>query len=286
MRKDGSTFPMDLAVSELQVSSERMFTGVVRDITEQRRMEREIIEAGADEQRRIGQDLHDGLCQHLAGIAFATEVLSQKIAARSASEAVNINKIGAMIDQAITLARDLARGLQPVTLDAGGLVAALKAMAANVEEMFHVSCLFVCDGPCLVPDNNVATHLYRIAQEAISNAVKHGRARTVIVDLAVSQRRISLTINDDGIGLKLTNDASVGMGLRTMDYRARVLGGTLRAQPGSKGGTMVVCTVETGAPRAGEPKGLGHGKEAKVRRKTKNQHPGRGRSPNRSRTPR
>jgi PAS domain S-box-containing protein len=242
-RKDGTTFPMDLAVSELQVSGQRMFTGVVRDITERRRMEREILEAGADEQRRIGQDLHDGLCQHLAGISFATEVLRQNLAARSAPEASSISKVGKMVDDAITQARDLARGLQPVMLDANGLIAALKGLAEKVEGMFNIACLFVSDGPCPISDNAVSTHLYRIAQEAISNAVKHGKARTVAIDLAVSQEEIRLTIRDDGIGRNRSAGNPQGMGLRTMDYRARVIGGTLSIQDGKSSGTTVVCRV-------------------------------------------
>jgi len=147
------------------------------------------------------------------------------------------------VDDAITQARDLARGLQPVVLDANGLIAALKALAVKVEGMFHISCLFVCDGPCPISDNTVATHLYRIAQEAISNAVKHGKARTVAIDLAVSEEEILLTIKDDGIGLKRSSGKPQGMGLRTMDYRARVIGGELTVHDGKAGGTTVECRV-------------------------------------------
>jgi len=260
LRKDGSIFPMDLAVSEFQIGAKRMFTGVVRDITDRRRMEREILEAGAAEQRRIGQDLHDGLCQHLAGIAFATEVLTQKLTARSAPEAASITKIGEMLDQAITQARDLARGLQPVTLDAHGLVDAMRALAQNVEQMFHVSCLFVCDGPSEIYDNLIATHLFRIAQEAISNAVKHGKARTIVLDLAITGDQLSLSIQDDGIGIKQPQGSALGMGLRSMDYRARLIGGTLLVRAGDKGGTTVVCTVRN-VRVDGLRERVGHGKK-------------------------
>jgi PAS domain S-box-containing protein len=281
LRKDSTLFPMDLAVSELQLRGKRMFTGVVRDITERRRMEREIIEAGAQEQRRIGQDLHDGLCQHLAGIAFATEVLRQKLSARSAPEAATIQKIGEMIDQSITQARDLARGLQPVTLDAEGLVAALKALVEKVEEMFHVSCLFVCDGPCPVADNNVATHLFRIAQEAISNAVKHGKARTIIVDLGLSDDGLRLAVTDDGVGLGAMAGKTSGMGLRTMDYRARVIGGSLLVQEGDKSGTEVVCQVRSKQATGEVSERFGDGKKERTGGKSKSKSAGRGRSPHR-----
>jgi PAS domain S-box-containing protein len=281
-RKDGSTFPMDLAVSQLQVSGRRMFTGVVRDVTERRRMEREILEAGATEQRRIGQDLHDGLCQHLAGIAFAVEVLSQKLAARDAPEAAGIRKIAEMIDQSMTQARDLARGLQPVTLDANGLVAALSALVEQIESMFHISCILVCDGPCPLADNNVATHLYRIAQESISNAIKHGNARTVVVDLSVKGGDLQLSVKDDGIGITKGKSDGAGMGLRSMDYRARLIGGTLRVLPVDKGGTAVVCTIPNVVQSKRKLEGPAHGKKVTARRSKKEDDSAGRRSPHRS----
>ena len=190
-----------------------------------------------------------------------------------------------MIDQSITQARDLARGLQPVTLDANGLVSALKALAEKVEDMFHVSCLFVCDGPCLVPDNNVATHLFRIAQEAISNAVKHGKARTIIVDLLENAGELFLTIKDDGIGLQRAAGKPHGMGLRTMDYRARVIGGTLRVQPSEKGGTEIICIVRNRQVDSANTERPGYGQEKSGSGKTQDQNPRGGRSPHRPRTP-
>jgi two-component system sensor kinase FixL len=243
LRKDGTRFPLDLSVSEFQVAGQRMFTGIVRDITERRRLEREILEAGAQEQRRIGQDLHDGLCQQLTGVAFALEVLGQKLVARAAPETASIRKTADLVDQTITQSREMARGLQPVTLEASGLVAALQELAAKVEHMFRVSCLFVADGPVLVHDNLVATHLYRIAQEAISNAVKHGRAKTIMIDLTADARELSMTITDDGVGLGQAASDGKGIGMQTMQYRARLIGGALEVRPGKSGGTSVVCRV-------------------------------------------
>jgi PAS domain S-box-containing protein len=245
LRKDGTVFPMDLAVSELSIAGRRMFTGVLRDITERRRLQQEILEASADEQRRIGQDLHDGLCQHLAGVAFATEVLRKKMETRCAPEAVSIAKVAELIDQAITQARELARGLQPVTLEAGGLAVALEALAEKVENLFQINCLFVSEGDGLVRDHAAATHLYRIAQEAISNAIKHGKARTVIIELtaAASQSELVLRITDDGIGLGKAASDGKGMGLRTMAYRASLIGGQLTVRPGDRGGSIVACVV-------------------------------------------
>ncbi|HZN64960.1 MAG TPA: PAS domain S-box protein [Tepidisphaeraceae bacterium] len=241
-RKDGTTFPMDLAVSEFKLGGRRMFTGIVRDVTERRRLEQEILDASAAEQRRIGQDLHDGLCQQLAGVAFATEVLSKKLTARGAPEAASAGQIGGMIDDAISQARDLARGLQPVALEASGITAALEQLAAKVSRMFQVSCLAWSDQRLLVHDNAVATQLYRVAQEAVSNAIRHGKARRIVIDLSVSGGELRLTVTDDGVGLP--DDLSgKGMGIQTMAYRARIIGGNLTVRRGTRGGTVVTCVL-------------------------------------------
>ena len=243
-RKDGSTFAADLAVSEVRLGDRRLFTGMVRDISERRRLERQVLDAAAEEQRRIGHDLHDGLCQQLTGIAFANEVLSQKLFGRGAPESATAEKIGKLVDDAITQARQLARGLQPVTLEAGGLAGALRELCGKLEDTFHVSCIFDCDNLVLIHDNVVATHLYRIAQEAISNSIKHGRAKTIIIELSLlSERGLVLKISDDGVGLSEANLGGAGIGMHSMAYRARMIGGTLDVQPGARGGTVVTCTI-------------------------------------------
>jgi two-component system CheB/CheR fusion protein len=220
-----------------------MFTGVVRDISERRKLERQVLEVGSQEQRRIGQDLHDGLCQHLTGVSFALEVLGNKLAARAAPETASIRKIAELIDQSITQARELARGLQPVMFESVGLEAALRELAEKAEGMFRISCLLVCDGPVHVHDNVTATHLYRITQEAISNAVKHGKAKTVVIDLMASAGELKLTVTDDGVGLGNAPGDGKGIGLQTMEYRVRLIGGTFDVGPGENGGTVVTCSV-------------------------------------------
>ncbi len=243
LRKDGSIFPIHLGVSEFRIGGTRMFTGQVRDITERRRLEREILEVGSQEQLRIGQDLHDGLCQELTGVSFALQVLGQKLAARTAPETASIRKIAELVDQSMSHARALAHGLQPVTLDASGLESALQELAAKTQRLFRVSCLLVSDGPVLVHDNLIATHVYRIAQEAIGNALKHGKAKTIALDLGAQRGQLHLTISDDGVGLQQTSGDGKGIGLRTMAYRASVVGGMLDIRPGERGGTVVTCTI-------------------------------------------
>jgi len=242
-RNDGSTFPMELAVSEMRVNERRMFTGLVRDVTERRRLELEILKVASEEQRRIGQDLHDGLCQQLTGVAFALEVLGQKLAARAAPETASIRKIAELVDQSISQSRELARGLQPVTLDAAGLVLALQEFATKTETLFHISCLFMYNQPILVHDNTVATHLYRITQEAVANAIKHGKAKTIVIELSSDGETLHLSITDDGLGLRGPRRDTQGMGLQTMSYRARVINGTLDVRPGKHGGTIVLCSM-------------------------------------------
>jgi PAS domain S-box-containing protein len=241
-RKDGSIFPLYLAVSELKLGGRRLFTGVARDLSELRRMEREVLQATSDEQRRIGQDLHDGLCQQLAGIAFAAEVFTRKLGSHGA-DTQTIQKIAHMIDEAITQARNLAHNLQPVTVDHEGLEAALRELTGKVESMFHVTCLFVCEQPCSLSDNLVANHLYRIVQEAVSNAVRHGKARTIIIELGADQDALRLAIKDNGVGIGNTTSDGRGIGLKTMQYRARIIGGSITISPGERGGTTVTCLV-------------------------------------------
>lgn len=286
-RKDGHVFPMDLAVSELSIGGQgpgrsaprRMFTGIVRDITDRRRLQQEIIDASAEEQRRIGQDLHDGLCQHLAGIAFGIEVLNRKLAARSSPETAGIEKVATLVDQAITQARDLARGLQPVTLEVG-LPHALESLATKVETLFHVSCRLVRKGICELDNPGRATHLYRIVQEAISNAVKHGKARVIVIELTESRTELTLHVKDDGIGLKKAKRDRQGMGLRTMAYRANLIGGRLTVRPGERGGTIVTCVLPL---HDIDQSRNNHGPQSQAGRKAKDANPRRRRSPHRSR---
>jgi PAS domain S-box-containing protein len=211
------------------------------DITERKHLEKTILEVSAREQRRIGQDLHDGLGQHLTGIAFMAKVQEQKLAEKQMSEAADAAKIVRLVNDAISRARELAKGLAPVVSDAHGLMSALQLHAAEVEDVFRVSCRFQCDPPVLVSDGNVATHLYHIAQEAITNAVKHGQARNILVRLSAFDGRGILVISDDGKGLVEPVGNHGGMGLQIMRYRADMIGGTLEIRCDKKQGTTISC---------------------------------------------
>jgi PAS domain S-box-containing protein len=211
------------------------------DITERKRLEQAILEVSGSEQRRIGQDLHDGLGQHLTGIAFMSKALEQKMADRSLAEVADAAKIVRLVNEAIHKTRELARGLLPVRSDSLGLMSALQHWAGEVEGLFQVSCRFEYDEPVLVHNDATTNHLYRIAQEAVHNAIKHGGAKNVTIGLTEVTGRGILTIRDDGSGIGAAELNHQGIGLNIMRYRAGMIGGTLEILRSGERGTLVTC---------------------------------------------
>ncbi len=248
-RKNGTVFPMDLSVSEVRLANRRLFTGFIRDITERKRLEKEILEISEREQRRIGQDLHDGLCQHLAGIELMSQVLEQKLVRRSKDAAVRAGEIAKNVREAISHTRLLARGLSPVTLESEGLMSALQELALNTEKIFRVACRFECDPPVLVSDYPAATHLFRLAQEAVSNAIKHGRAKRILIRLKEARGKMILSIIDNGMGFPAQIPKLKGMGLRIMQSRAGMIGGTLALEGNAAGGASVTVIAPSQSAR-------------------------------------
>jgi len=241
-RKDGSIFPMDLSVGEVRLAGERFFTGIVRDITERKRLEKEVLEISDREQRRIGQDLHDDLCQHLAGIGLMSEVLEQKLIDKAEPESADARRITTQVQGAIEQTRMLARGLSPLEMDSADLVTALTELALNTSEIFRVSCRFRAENPVPIEDAAVSTHLYRIAQEAISNAIRHGGADEIAILLDCEADEALLSISDNGSGFAEPKKEQHGMGLHIMKYRAGMIGGTLDIAPvNGNGGAVVSC---------------------------------------------
>jgi PAS domain S-box-containing protein len=218
--------------------------GIAEDITEHKRLEREILEISDQEQRRIGQDLHDSLCQHLTGTAFASRALQEKLASQSLPESADAAQIADFVNQAITQARNLARGLSPVELEREGLSAALQQLGLSIQTLFGIPCQFTGDETSLIRDKAVATHLYRIAQEAVANAVKHGKPEHIWMTLQSVNGGVTLTVKDDGIGLPVAPDGHKGMGLHFMRYRARMIGATLDVQRAPGKGTLVTCSIQ------------------------------------------
>jgi PAS domain S-box-containing protein len=217
-------------------------TGI--DITERKRLEKEILEISDREQRRIGQDLHDGLCQQLAALELMSEVLEQRLLSRCKSESERAGEIALHVRESINQARLLARGLSPVTVESDGLMAALQELCSNTERFFQVRCSFQCQTPVLIEDPASGTHLFRIAQEAVSNAIRHGKAREIQVTLEPLGSRLSLEIRDRGRGIPVPLEKHKGMGLHIMQYRARMIGGSLTIQRLPEGGTLIRCVLQ------------------------------------------
>jgi PAS domain S-box-containing protein len=214
-------------------------TGI--DITEREQLEKALLNISAREQRRIGQDLHDGLGQHLTGIAFMAKVHEDKLAKASLPEAADAAKIVRLVNEAVHKTRVMARGLFPVMSDAQGLMSALQVWVGEVEDVFGVTCKFECERPVLIEDNQVATHLYHIAQEAVNNAMKHGHAGNILLRLSAQDDYGTLLISDDGIGIGEESKHSQGMGLHIMSYRSAMVGGRLTVRRNETQGTTVCC---------------------------------------------
>lgn len=219
-------------------------TSQFMDVMQRERLEREIVEIIERERQRIGQDLHDSLGQLLTGIAFISSVLEQKLAAKSLAEADYAAKITKIVIEAITQTRSLAKTLNPVGLEADGLVLALEELVNNIEKIYNISCMLECDNPVFVSDNFTATHIYRIAQEAVNNAIRHGKAKNILIRLIPLNSRFIMSIKDDGLGFQQTSNYNKGMGLDIMKRRAEMIGASLNIRKNTDCGTIVVCSFK------------------------------------------
>jgi PAS domain S-box-containing protein len=247
LKRDGTprliTWSSTILAGKNGETSHVIVTGI--DITERKRLEKGILEVSAREQRRIGEDLHDGLGQHLTGIAFMSKVLESKLCEQSLQESGDAAKIVKLVNEAINKTRELSRGLLPVVSDAHGLMSALTRYAEETQDLFRISCRFECGAPVLVYDVSVATHLYHVAREAVNNAIKHGEPSHVVIGLTAEQGGGTLSVQDDGKGISATPANHNGMGLNIMNYRARMIGGSLEVGRNFTGGTTVVCRFPT-----------------------------------------
>lgn len=216
-------------------------------------LEREIINISEREQVRIGQDLHDGLGQYLVAVGMSADSLKDDLEKEAPPRAPDAKKVADLLHNAVVQIRDISRGLSPVDRDEGGLEAALEELAASTSRLSGIPCSFICDGEVPLQDNAQAVHLFRIAQEALNNSIKHGRPKVLVIALEAGNGSLVLRVTDDGIGLDtIGSKDKKGMGFNIMRYRARMLGGTLEIQPNSPTGTVVVCSVNGKAAGATE----------------------------------
>ena len=232
-----------------------------------RRLQNEILEISKREQQRIGQDLHDDLCQQLTGITLLSEILERKLSDKSLAEAADAAEIHKLIADAIIHTRRLAKGLLPLELESHDLMSALEDLASNTEKLTHISCRMTRGSLLPILDRVATTHLYRIAQEAVHNAVKHARAKHILIRLIEINGQVVLSVTDDGIGLQEDPVHKGGLGIFTMNNRAETINATFQIRQGNSGGTVVTCSLRILAAQAKRsamhnPKGGHHEKFA------------------------
>lgn len=216
---------------------------IAKDVTERKQLERELLEFIGWEQRRIGQDLHDSLGQHLLGIASLVKGLEQKLADRSAEEQVDAARIASLVSNTIPEIRKLASGLYAAELEQNGLMPALRQLCNDVSRMTGTDCRFECKTPFYLDDQTAAIQLYRISQEALNNAIRHGKAAGIALTVRYGRDRITLSIQDNGTGFPDTAEKEPGMGLKIMRYRAGMIGARLKIERVPQGGTLVTCVL-------------------------------------------
>jgi signal transduction histidine kinase len=210
-------------VGELDRRVQERTAALQREMAERQRLDQEIAQVADRERRRLGQDLHDRLGQHLTGTALAAQVLKEKLAAKSAPEVTEAEKLVHYVEEGIDLTRNLARGFFSPELEADGLAVALEGLAENISERFAVNCIFHREGLIPVRDPVVATQLYRIAQEAAINAAKHAAAQQIDIRIAVDDSELTLAIMDDGVGFPDNPSDAKGLGIRLMRHGAALI---------------------------------------------------------------
>jgi PAS domain S-box-containing protein len=241
-RRDGSQFPAEVLSARIEQGGSKQILFVVQDVSERKRLEQEITEAASRERRRFGSDLHDGLGQELTGISLLLRSFARKVGGKDAADLAQLEEIIGFVNHAIQATRTLALGLSPATPARDGFVAALTSLAGWSRAHFGVDVeLRLAVPPGLQVDQVSATHLYLIAQEAIVNAVKHGRATSIVMSLRLATSMIQLSIADNGSGLPKGYSATDGMGLKIMAYRAGLFGGTVQIKNRKNGGARVRC---------------------------------------------
>ena len=261
-RKDGSTFPVEVSITE--VDNTLIYTGILHDISERKQLQAHILQIAEDEQRRIGQELHDGIGQELTGLAlFAGTIveLLDAIPQESSEKTVRhlhelpfstlrtlAARVSSQLNATNTHVRQLAHGVMPVQIEPRGLQAALSELAESFESHPHVNCRLKSSASVVVADNATATHMYRIVQEAINNSLRHSHATEINITLARKDHHIIIEITDNGIGIQTIDncdrmDRRAGMGLRTMQYRCGLIGGTFHIENSPTGGTSIRCLI-------------------------------------------
>ncbi len=243
LRKDDAVFPIEVVISEIRLEGDRIFAGVVRDLSTRRALERKLIEIGNDERQRIGRNLHDGLGQMLTGIRMLSENLARKLNANALPCADDVQEIAEMIHEADEMVRSIARDMVQVDFEKSGLQVALDNLCKKTTKLTGVNCELMVTETVEIDDHSMALHLYRIIQEAINNAVKHGKADRVVVRLSRNDHHISITVDDDGVGFCKDSEMGDGVGIQIMKHRAAIMDGILEIHRIDESVTRIRCIV-------------------------------------------
>jgi PAS domain S-box-containing protein len=238
VRKNGSRFPIYLSIGDIRTSHARLFAGVILDLSEQQQLQREILEIPVSEQRRIGQELHDGLGQQLTGLGLLAASLVNKA---SKPEHELATRLAQGLQEAISQVRALARGLIPVDIDAEGFTNSLQNLVHEIRANSNIAVMLTIGDRIRILDNSSALHLYRIAQEALNNAIKHSGATCIEVSIGLVGNRGCLTIHDNGRGFDDSPMSPSGLGLRIMQYRSGLIDAEFQLRSSVEQGTEVRC---------------------------------------------
>ena len=218
--------------------------GILHDITDRKRAEEAVRRIGEEERQRVAAELHDGLLQELAGTSYLAAAVQRELEREAHGLAPNVARITRAIEEMIDHTRKVALAMDPTVPGGSGLVSALRALTRTMASEHGVTCLFAAPPPVSIDDAVTANHLYRIAQEAIRNAIRHGRPQAVTVDLAeTDDGKVCLTVADDGCGMPCSAPTGPGIGVHVMRYRASVIGAELAIRARKGGGTEVVCRL-------------------------------------------
>jgi signal transduction histidine kinase len=234
---DVEVWRVPLFTAENEVSGS---TAILMDMTERKFLERALLEAAERESRRIGQELHDHLCQHLLGAAFSAKAVAMGLPS-DLPASTELHHLARLINSAVLQARDIARGLNPVELDAAGLMAALQELSERPRG--GITCRLECEHNVHLLDAGAALHAYRIAQEAVANAVQHSDGTAIVIRLSEDARNIVLQIEDNGRGFSPPVSGRQGLGLEIMKYRAHAISGKVFVNTAQDRGTSVVLLL-------------------------------------------
>ena len=215
----------------------------LQHISERKRLERQILEISEREQRKFGYDLHDGLGQRLTGLEMFSHALAEDLKRYAPALAKQARRLNEELRETVTQARLISHSLAPVSLEGDGLMQGLSGLAVSTSRIPGVKCKFLCNPPVFIQDVTTATHLYRIAQEAVNNALKHGRARKIDITLVERADELELSVENNGGPIPAARPANSGMGLTVMRYRAEMVGAGLSIESGKSKGVRVTCTL-------------------------------------------